>query len=148
MLTVHRSPRRAGLVLTLVLLMASGLLAFAGQAQAASCYNRGGYSFTSTSSRLSSQINVWRGSGCRGNQIGRGTAALVGDTRVQLTAWDLSCDSTGIWAYTHGRSTHPEGCGDTTHVRFDLSDVGSPRNWWLNVGGSSGVNSNAVNLPS
>jgi hypothetical protein len=129
--------------------LVAGPIAATTPAQAAGCYNRGGYSFTLTSDRLSSEIEVWRGSGCNGNPIGRGTAALVnGSGRIQLTAWDLNCDNTGMWAYVHGYSTHPGGCGETTHVRFNLSDVGSPRNWWLNVGGSSGVNSNAVNLPS
>jgi len=148
MITVHQSRRRAGLVMAFMLVLTSCFLVFAGPAQAESCYNRGGYSFNSTSSRLTSQINVWRGSGCSGNQIGRGTTALVSDGRVQMTVWDLACDSVGMWGYVHGYSTHPGGCGETTNVRFNLSSVGTPHNWWVNVGGSSGVNSNAVNLPS
>ena len=131
-----------------VLVTGSALILTPSTAMAASCYNRGGYSFTSTSDRLSSEIDVWSGSGCSGNPIGRGTAALVSSGRVQLTAWDLKCDSKGIWAYVHGYSTHPGGCGETTNVRFYLSNVGTPHNWWLNVAGSSGVNSDAVNLPS
>ena len=139
--------RRVSAASAAVLLgLVAGAIAATAPAQAASCYNRSGYSFKSTSDSLSSKIEVWSGSGCSGNPIGRGTAALVSSGRVQLTGWDLRCDSVGIWAYVHGYSTHPGGCGETTNVRFNLSSVGSPRNWWLNVGGS--VNSNAINLPS
>jgi hypothetical protein len=142
--------RRSLLVIALLAATATSGVVTAGSASAdrGPCYNRGGYSFVNDFGSGSwRRIDVYRGSGCSGDAILQGRVAYVASSdTIVLTAYDLSCDNTGLVLYTHGPSVSTAGCHAGPQPKSaPLGAFGNPKNFWVRVGGTT--NSNALAFP-
>jgi hypothetical protein len=114
------------------------------QAAPGACYNKGSYSFQDDASGFS--IDVYNGSGC-GTYMGFVLVNRSTGGQVRLAAADRRCDNKGISIVVHGYSVASGGCGEANDgVKYvTYSSIGSPKNFWAYVAGST--NSNAVTLP-
>jgi hypothetical protein len=138
--------RLASVALMALVGSAASVVATATPASAATCVSRGGYSFKNVVNETYSTVNVHRGSGCRGDRIAWGRAALGSGYNITLYAYDVECDDTGITLFVHGYSVPSRGCGNLASRTVDRRTIGRPYNYWINITGTS-VNSNAYSLP-
>lgn len=131
----------------LAIIMGSTLV-FASPAQAATCYNKGNYSFKYTQhSQFYYTIDGWGVTGCPGTSSVRAEAYgnYNNQNAVRIVAYDVRCDGYGFVVYTHVRSVTSTGCGTRPGVTITSSQFGSyPYHFWINF---HGVNSNAHTLP-
>jgi hypothetical protein len=125
----------------------TAVFALASPAQAApgACYNKGSYSFQNDQSAW--VIDVYNGSGC-GTYMGFIIANPSSGGDIRLAAADRRCDNKGISLVVHGYVVASSGCGsDGDGVRYvSYSSIGSPKNMWALVAGTT--NSNTINLPT
>jgi|tagenome__1003787_1003787.scaffolds.fasta_scaffold20711255_2 hypothetical protein len=135
-------------VLAGLAIVTASTLAVASPAQAATCYNKGNYSFKYTQhSTFFYTIDGWGANGCSGTSSVRGEAYgnYNNQNAVRIVAHDVRCDNYGFTVYTHVRSVASTGCGTTSGSTITFSQIrGYPYNFWINF---HGVNSNAHTLP-
>jgi len=135
------------LVLGLAVVLTSTLV-LASPAQAASCYNKGNYSFKYTQhSQFYYTIDAWGVTGCPSTPSVRAEAYgnYNNQNAVRIIANDIRCDNYGFVVYTHPRSVTSTGCGTHPGVTITSAQFGSyPYNFWINW---HGVNSSAHTLP-
>jgi hypothetical protein len=125
-----------------------GAPAFAGTT---ACQHAGSYSWTSYSFKSSDtnqvEIDVYKGTACGGTYILAGTVeANYGDSYYTVEAYDNSCDNVGMVVELHGFSLATGGCKTSKWGYPTRSAIGSPKNFWLHVNGTT--NTTAFNLPA
>lgn len=127
-----------------------GLAASPAAAGSVSCANEGTYSFeVDTETAHNVFVHVFPVANCKGDfildaqvQYDAGSPAVY-----SVDAYDDKCDNIGMNLDMHGYSIASSGCSNPGGFgEVDVSSIGSPRNFWLHVNGTT--NSPAYNLPT
>jgi hypothetical protein len=113
------------------------------------CYAHGSFSFKNNKvNNVRTLVDVFHSTNCTGGAIGTGQTSRSG-SQITLSYWDTECDNLSISVYVHGFSisSNPRTCGTQDNKPVAYSAIGDPKNFWVNVGGSSGANSDALAFP-